>query len=165
VLRFLDDNDTGARFLTRHGPAVTRLAATLLFALEGLPTIFTGDDVGAEYKPYETEGPIDWNRRHGLFSHYRRLIALRSSRPALREGLRSPVSGSPDPGVLAFRRVAGRESILAVFNFTRQVSHLTLGPDETGVPPVDLLSGRVIPLSGGGRLKVPAGGALLLVAG
>jgi len=162
VLRFLDDNDTGARFLTRHGLAVTKLGATLLFSLEGLPAIYAGDDVGAEYKPYETEGPIDWTGRHGLFFHYRRLIALRGSRPALREGVRSGASASPGPGVLVFRRDAGAESILAAFNFARRPSHLTLAADELDVPPVDLLSGRVIPVSGAGRIEIPANGALLL---
>jgi cyclomaltodextrinase / maltogenic alpha-amylase / neopullulanase len=162
VLRFLDDNDTGARFLTRHGPALTRLAATFLFALEGLPTLFTGDEVGAQYQPYETQGPINWSGHDDLFSHYRRLITLRRAFPALREGARSEVSGTEGTGVLAFRRTYGRQSIIAIFNFGRQPSHLFLPRPGFKAHPVDLLTGQTVIPRKPGRIEIAAASALLL---
>jgi cyclomaltodextrinase len=162
VLRFLDDNDTGARFLTRHGPALTRPAATFLFALEGLPTLFTGDDVGAQYQPYETQGPISWRDRDDLFSHYWRLIALRRAYPALREGRRAELPVTAGSGLLAFRRIHGRQSIIAIYNFGQQHSHLDLGGFNSGAHPIDLLSGQTVAMTESGRVEVAATTALLL---
>ena len=84
MFRFLNNNDTGERFVTRYGVARTRLAATMLLTLPGLPLLYTGDEVGAEFEPYD-EGPVlTWTDAHGLDEHYARLMALRREHPALR---------------------------------------------------------------------------------
>src|SRR5262249_33836422 len=51
ALRFLDNNDTGPRFRTRHGADEYSAARAMLLALPGVPAFFTGDEVGAEYSP------------------------------------------------------------------------------------------------------------------
>ncbi|HKV68679.1 MAG TPA: alpha-amylase family glycosyl hydrolase, partial [Gaiellales bacterium] len=85
VFRFLDNNDTGARFVTRHGPGLTRAAAALVMTLPGTPCIYTGEEVGAEYEPYGPPGVVDWDADpHGLREWYRALCRLRAGRPALR---------------------------------------------------------------------------------
>lgn len=104
VLRFLDNNDTGARFITRHGVGLTRAATALLFTLPGLPLVYTGEEVGAEYDPYDGGGAIEWRDRHALASLHRRLIALRRRVPALASNRWRPLPFRPGARTYAFLR-------------------------------------------------------------
>lgn len=83
IFRFLNNNDTGERFITRHGLKLEKVAAAMLLTLPGLPCVYTGQEVGEEFEPYRTNEPITWQDKHGLRSYYRRLIALRRQLPAL----------------------------------------------------------------------------------
>lgn len=84
VFRFLDNNDTGLRFIERYGAQRARLAAVLLLTLPGLPMIYTGQEVGARFEPYD-EGPVlAWDDPHGLQEWYRRLVGLRTALASLR---------------------------------------------------------------------------------
>lgn len=44
LLRFLDNNDTGKRFITRYGVGEMRVAIELEFTLPGIPLIYDGDE-------------------------------------------------------------------------------------------------------------------------
>lgn len=43
----------------------------------GLPALYTGQEVGAAYEPYATNGPIGWDDPNGLRQWYAGLIVLR----------------------------------------------------------------------------------------
>ncbi len=83
VFRFLNNNDTGKRFLTRYSRQIEQVAALLLLTLPGIPCLYTGQECGAEFEPYRTPGPISWEDPHGLRPYYQHLIALRRTLPAL----------------------------------------------------------------------------------
>lgn len=112
--RFLNNNDTGERFVTRHGVATTRVATVLLHALPGIALLYTGDEVGAEFQPYEEGPPVSWDDPHGLRPLHRRLAALREELPALRRGAFRRVAVVPAHGsAYAFLRDAGPAGALS----------------------------------------------------
>lgn len=129
VFRFLDNNDTGPRFVTRHGDRIERVAASLLFTLPGLPSLFTGQETGAEYEPYERERPLSWRPDPARFAFYRTLVRLRQEEPALHRGELVPVPATPSEHVFAFvRRGPGFDPVLVVLNFSSRPVEVRLRP-------------------------------------
>ncbi|MGC3999421.1 MAG: alpha-amylase family glycosyl hydrolase [Anaeromyxobacter sp.] len=170
VLRFLDNNDTGDRFVTRHGAALTRAAAALVHALPGLAVIYTGEEVGAAYRPYDDGPPVRWGDDPlRLRPHYARLAALRERLPALRDGAyrRAPVEGNE--GAFAFVRDAGTAGYaVVVANLGEAATVRVALPIEPGEAPTwDAVGGRPVPARLVGpstlELELPARTAVILV--
>lgn len=119
VARFLDNNDTGARFVSRYGVEPTRVAAAMLLTLPGVPIVYTGDEVGAEYEPYDRSAALVFDDRHGLRAHYRKLIRLRAELPGLASSCWTPIPTPEDGAVLAYVRheAGGANPVLVVLSF------------------------------------------------
>ena len=143
VVRFINNNDTGERFLTRYGFAMTRLATVLLFTLPGIPIVFTGDEVCAEFKPYDSPPQLSWVDRCGLRPLYRHLAVLREQVPALRHGSYRRVAVGGNDAAFAFLRDAGGPSqALVVLNFgARTRLRLELPVELEFAPTWDALTG------------------------
>ncbi len=151
VARFLNNNDTGERFITRHGPELTRVAATLMHLLPGIPMLFTGDEVGAEYEPYDDPPPLDFADPHGLRAHYTKLAELRDTVPAFRHGDYVPLPVLDHPSAFAFLRQTARSNergsqALVVLNFGSERATLKLALPAASLP---LLEGPVEDALGG----------------
>jgi glycosidase len=118
VLRFINNNDTGVRFVDRHGPGLTRVAAILQFTVPGIPALFAGDEIGASYQPYADLTPIGWEDRHRLRPLYQRLADLKHRVPALNTGQIEVLASDPG-GSFAYLRPAppGGTPVLVVLNF------------------------------------------------
>jgi glycosidase len=121
VLRFLNNNDTGERFVAQHGPKLTRVASALEFTLPGLPLLFAGDEVGLRYQPYRVVDRIPWKDHFGLREWYDGLIRLRRSLPAL-SSRDLTLLGSDWGSVVAYVRpaVPGGSPALVVLNFWKE---------------------------------------------
>lgn len=140
VLRFLNNNDTGERFITRHGAQRTRVAATMLLTLPGLPLIYNGDEVGAEFLPYE-ERPLSWDDRHGLLAYYTKLVRLRKEVPALHSPHMKLLATKHDDAVLAYIRSPSGAAVncpqpasaLVMLNFSDKPVDLTLSSMAAGL--------------------------------
>ncbi len=134
--RFLENNDTGKRFVTRYGPEATRAAAAMLLSLPGIPCIYTGQEIGAEYEPYEQTEPLDWTSDpNGLEPHYRSLIAERLANPVLAAGSLTLLQASPAKDVLAYALATPQTSLLVAINFSaKEVQALIdTGEQETAL--------------------------------
>jgi glycosidase len=175
IFRFLNNNDTGPRFITRYGPDLTRVAAAMLLTLPGLPCIYTGQEVGAEYEPYRTNEAISWEDAQGLRDYYKQLISLRKNTPALHSRRWDIVPAESSRQVYAYCRYAdGAESVLVVLNFSPRSAAAKLDlPSQAQSfagrsPLTDLLCGEPVSpkASGKGSIEVdlPASTAYVLVA-
>jgi cyclomaltodextrinase len=173
VFRFLNNNDTGPRFISRYGPGVTRAAAALLLTLPGTPCIYTGDEVGAEYEPYGAPGVVDWDADpHGLRDWYRALCRLRASRPALRSAGWTRAAIAPDRGdVYGYVRHGddGTGPVLVLLNFGEEEVTMQAALPEgfealaRSRALTDVLGGTEVPGAVAG-IPVPAGSARVLAA-
>ena len=173
VLRFLNNNDTGERFITRYGRTATRTAAALQHTVPGVPLVYTGDEVGAEYEPYEDPPPISWQDAHGLRELYRKLALLREKLPAIRSGGFIPLPPENNPSAYAFLRVVDRKNwALVIVNFGRAGSVDLKIPEskvvdfEDGAVLRDQIDGnRIIAHLEAGKLRIgsSADAAMVLV--
>lgn len=153
VFRFLNNNDTGERFISRHGVQQTRVAAAMLLTLPGLPLIYNGDEVGAQFQPYD-EQPIAWRDRHQLTPYYRQLIQLRRSVPALTSDSLQILDTNRDDAVLAYLRRpsdASRDdgSVLVILNYSGEAIDARLPPEIVAGEWQDGSSGESLLVSDG----------------
>ena len=154
VLHFLNNNDTGERFLDRYGMGTTRVATALLLTLSGVPTLYCGDEVGASLDPYEVYAPIDWTTHPELRAWHVQLLALRRELPDLRAASWRRVAATPAADIYAY--VRGKDTIV-VLNFASEprLADVERGPGTY----VDRLTGdAVLP----GAIAMPAFGARVL---
>jgi cyclomaltodextrinase / maltogenic alpha-amylase / neopullulanase len=173
-LRFLNNNDTGPRFLTTHGEGCYRTALAMLLTLPGMPCLFTGDEVGAAYHPYQQRGPLDWTDRLGLRAFTRRLIALRRGIPALHSRHWAPLEAEPGAPIFGYVRTddEGRHPVVVLLNFSEDELEASvmlpagLAESSTGEL-TDLWSDEPVSPATGNRLTVsiPAWGFRVLAAG
>jgi cyclomaltodextrinase / maltogenic alpha-amylase / neopullulanase len=150
VFRFLNNNDTGARFVTRYGPERTRVAAAMLLTLPGIPGLYAGDEIGAAFDPYD-EMPIPGDDRHGLRAWYQKLIALRREHAALRSPDLRFLDVAPSDRVLAYVRETdnARETLLVLLNYGAKPERVIIPPGtfrETPAQLHDLISDERIRL-------------------
>ncbi len=172
VFHFLNNNDTGARFISSYGLDFYRAAVALLLTLPGLPCVYSGDEIGAEYEPYGQLDPIDWTDSHGLRDSFKKLIALRRDHPSLhsREWLRVPAE--PSTPLYAYLRFTSTDAppILVVINFSAAdvdatidvpMNHTSLAEAQTVT---DLLTDEQLPVTvGNWTIPMPGWGARILV--
>lgn len=165
IFRFLNNNDTGERFITRYGEGMARLATILLLTLPGIPCIYTGDEVGAEFHPYQDPAPLSWIERYpGLRDFHKRLIALRRRLPSLHSRSWQPLEIEPIPQEVYgyLRHTQAFEQPLAVLlNFYDEEAEMRIRLPErframAGQGKlIDLLTGEWLPAPDGELLRIP----------
>jgi glycosidase len=135
IFRFLNNNDTRTRFIATHGEALTRVATALLLTLPGIPCIYTADEVGQSFLPYDG-GLISWRERYrGLRDYHKQLIALRKEIPSLQSRLWQILEVEPADQVLGYVRFSEdhQEPVLVLLNFSEEPASVILAlPEEFG---------------------------------
>jgi glycosidase len=128
IFRFLNNNDTGERFITKYGEGFVRAATALLLTLPGIPCIYTGDEYGLEFEPYQELTPLTWRERFpGLRAYHQQLVALRKEHPSLRSRLWTSLIFDPVPQEVYgyVRYLEGNEQpVLVLLNFSEKPAEI-----------------------------------------
>jgi cyclomaltodextrinase / maltogenic alpha-amylase / neopullulanase len=177
IFRFLNNNDTGQRFITRHGEGVTRVATAMLLTLPGVPLIYTGDEYGLAFEPYQQLEPLIFEEQYpGLRDYHKKLIALRKALPSLHSRLWTQLTPDPIPKTVYsyIRYVEPSEMpVIVLLNFSEEPAefHFDVPAEFSALSNrgswYDLLAEEDVPVSAGGRIRVSVPGltARLLAEG
>ena len=147
-----------------NGMRRLRLAALVMYAFPGSPTVYYGDEAGMQgFEDPFNRGTYPWSRENKwLIQYFQRLGELRNTRESLQSGSIEYLRA--EGAVLAFRRRAGDEVSVAASNAGTE-------PVALGVPwetdeALDALTGRRFPAVNG-VLQVPLGAfeGVLLIEG
>jgi glycosidase len=146
-----------------------------VLTLPGLASIYTGDEIGAEYKPYGGPPPLTWEERvPGLRDYHKRLIHLRRNTPSLHSRQWQLLETAPAPQqVLSYVRYGRPEDapVVVVLNFSDEAAAIgfKLPPEfqsfVAGEALYDLLAEEVVRVVPGefAAVTVPPFGARILV--
>jgi len=97
-----------------------KLGASLLLTSLGVPMIWMGQEIGEQSPKTMEKQPIDWvmlkesERNQNLFNHYKGLIHLRKSNPALFSNNFEPVLNDPQRGLIGFKRWNDQGNVVIV---------------------------------------------------
>jgi len=86
-----------------------KLGASLLLTAPGIPMIWMGQEFGESSPKTMDKQPLDWvlldnPRNQDLFQHYKKLIRVRKSNPALYSDTFEPLLNDYGRGLIAFKR-------------------------------------------------------------
>ena len=170
ILRFINNNDTGIRFIDQYGPKLTRVAATLQFTLPGLPAMFAGDEIGASYEPYSNLTPIPWKDRYGLRPFYETLIRIHHDVASLHSHDVDVLEANADSTFAYLRPASGGPPVLVLLNFGEKQPAFSVSMTPALAGAVgggtmrDLLTGHTVHLDvRNGSVSVPIGATSMLV--
>lgn len=159
ILRFLENNDL-PRMRMNHSVEQTKMAAALLFALDGIPMLYYGQELGTifQYPSYPPGDPLVRYDRDGMWSYYQHLIRLRRTFPAFTTRNFTEVNVGPanvTGHVYAFRRWTTDQNVFAAINMAGEAvsAELFLPVGEMGLDPgttyylTDLFTGESLMLT------------------
>jgi cyclomaltodextrinase len=167
IFRFLNNNDTGKRFITRLGEGLTRVATAMLLTLPGIPCIYTGDEYGLEFEPYQQLEPLTIEEQvPGLREYHKKLIALRKALPSLHSRLFSLITPDAIPQtVFSYVRYAEESDtsgrpVIVLLNFSEEPAEFGFDvPEEFSALSgegslYDLLTEENVTAFDGGRMRI-----------
>lgn len=144
VARFLNNNDTGKRFITRYGLKFTRLGALIQHTVPGVPIVYMGDENGARFDPYEDPAPISWDDPNHLMPFYKRLAEIREEYKSIHSGDWKTFSLKSDKPVYAYTRTFKNETTLVLMNFGAEKTKSFFKLPADIKSPINLMIGETL---------------------
>ena len=129
ILRFISNHDDNAvdnaPFATFKGAGGSLSAFVLSLYMGGVPLIYNGQEVGNPTKlSFFTRTPIDWTINPAITAQYKKLISLRKTSNALKNGTIINYPGNTD--IVAFKRTSGTEQVVVLVNVRDKAVNYTL---------------------------------------
>ncbi len=129
-MRFSSNHDKNAwddPDVVKFGEDGAKLAAVIVNTIPGIPLIYNGQEIGNPKKLSLFEKvPIEWKDAGDFRKFYTRLFETRRWHPALREGKMLRIPSNNDRRFYAFERIAGNDTMLVVYNFSKVNAMITL---------------------------------------
>jgi glycosidase len=127
-LRFTSNHDKCAwedTPLVLFGGKEASIAAFVTTAyMGGVPLVYNGQEVGCPIKlPFFSNSEIDWSLNPDIFHEYKRILGIRNSNIALREGALEEFSSDD---IVAFVRKSGDNEVLVLVNTRSETKTLEL---------------------------------------
>lgn len=155
--RFFENHDQPriAQPFSKAPPEALRAASTYLLTTNGIPFIENGQEVAITHTMSLFEpDPIAWDTGDpALRAHFKKILAIRNSSPALRHGDIAEGNSSVS-GVVAFVRRSAEQQVLVLVSLAQDAQHVTVDPALAARPGTDLETGATVTLSAG--LDMPA---------
>jgi cyclomaltodextrinase / maltogenic alpha-amylase / neopullulanase len=149
-----DKNAWDAPAVTKFGLDGLKLATVLVNTIPGVPVIYTGEEVANDRKLDLFEKvDVDWTRSHELGDLYKKLFHLRNENKALARGEMVRLTTNFDNDVYAFARIAGKDRVVVVMNFSDQARFtpvnlpLKVFGSSSAVKMSELFDGQVVELT------------------
>ena len=130
-----DENTWNGSEFSRMGEAANIMAALTFVLPQGMPLIYTGQEVGIDRSfPFFDRAPIeDWSP-NGQTDFYRRLCAMKHANPALRAGelggMMTEIENNAKDCMLSFVRERDDNRVVAMFNLS---PYTILADFDTGI--------------------------------
>jgi glycosidase len=129
-----DKNAWDAPAIEKYGLQGLKLSAVFVNTIPGVPLIYTGEEVANDRRLSLFEKvDVDWSRSNGMGELYQQLFLMRKTHKALSRGEMIKVQSDRNQDVYTFFRVAGRDKVLTVLNFSSEPQLATIAI------PVDLV--------------------------
>ena len=120
-LRFIENHDL-PRFISMYSVPQTKMAATLFLTLPGIPLVYAGQ----EYGEMTMRDLINRTDPNSLYPFYLDLIHLRTSHPALQQGIVLRLQTSSSDSVYAYLRKTDSDRVVVLNNFYGSILHPTV---------------------------------------
>jgi len=125
-----DENSWNGTEFERMGSAVKTMAA-LTFVLDGMPLIYTGQEVGFNRRlEFFEKDQVDWIDSLGMTDFYKKLTALKKAASVLDAGEKGAdifrVTTTADSSVFAFVRENEAQKLFAIFNLSSEEQNIEL---------------------------------------
>lgn len=116
-----DKNAWDAPAIEKYGSQGLKLSAVVINTIPGVPLIYTGEEVANNRRLSLFEKvDVDWSRSTAMGELYQRLFLTRQLHKGLSRGEMIRVHSNLDQDVYAFFRVAGKDKVLTVLNFSSE---------------------------------------------
>ena len=130
-----DENSWNGTEFEKYGAYAPHLA---IFSAtwNGIPLLYSGQEMpNTKRLKFFEKDTIPWDGEYRLAEFYKTLFGLRKKNPALQAGYERTTTRfltDDHAQVLAFERVAGKDAVLVLLNFSNQEQHFSISPTLFG---------------------------------
>jgi len=137
-----DENSWNGSEFERMGDAA-RTFAVFTYFLPGIPLIYSGQEAGFKKRlEFFEKDVIDWNDSDNYTAFYQMLIKLKKANKTLfcqeLGGKLEEIKTNRPEDIFAFRRKAGDNEVIAIFNLSRNTVDVTIENDNIALRQIQL---------------------------